>query len=43
MQPINFLRKLFKFFGKAHKKTKFLAILEGVFFKNFLARRRQPW
>ena len=31
-----------KFFGKAHKKTKFLAILKGVIFKILLARRRQP-
>ena len=26
---------MLKYFGKAHKKSKFLAILEGVFLKNF--------
>ena len=26
---------MLKFFGKAHKKSEFLAILEGVFFKIF--------
>ena len=34
---------MLKYFGKAHKKSKFLAILEGVFFKKILACRRQPW